>query len=119
MVQFCCGTGDCGAAGVKRDGLSLGSSYSSAVLRDNDGNVVIPHSVGDHAGDKYTVFLDDHGVNASSALQSRSEHGIPVYKIGYDAPVEEVRVEKRKDCSNFVQDGAPYTKTGTSLAVML
>jgi hypothetical protein len=106
VVQFCCGTGDCSAAGVKRDGTYFGNTMSSMVLRDEGGSVVVPHSVGDATGDKYDIFLEDHGVNRSSAIQARSASGVPVYKIGYDAPVE------KRACDTFVQDGAPYTKTG-------
>lgn len=105
VVQFCCGTGDCTAAGVKRDSF-WGSTMSSAVLRNDAGDIIVPHSVGDTAGDKFTVFLDDHGVNASSAIQSRSTSGVPIYRIGYDAPVQ------KRACDTFTQDGAPYTKTG-------
>jgi hypothetical protein len=116
MVQFCCGLGDCTAAGAKR---SVGSDMSSAVFRDGDGNVVVPRAVGDHTGDKYDTFLEDHGVNSSSTIQSRSA-GVPVYKIGYDAPaVQDAPLQKRKKCNKkgFVQEGARYTKTGKSLRI--
>lgn len=129
MVQFCCGTGDCGAAGVgKRDGLGS-STMSSVVLRDEQGSVVVPHSVGDHEGDKYGLFLEDHGINSTSVVQKRSVGGTPVYQIGYDpAVVSEIEVEpvpattkrapepilEKRKCDTFKQDGAEYTKTGNS-----
>lgn len=106
MVQFCCGTGDCTAAGVKRDGAIIGNTLSSLVLRDASGNMIVPHAVGDASGDKFDTFLEDHGVNSSTAIQARSAEGVAVYKIGYDAPNE------KRACDTFAQDGAPYTKTG-------
>lgn len=107
MVQFCCGTGDCSAAGVKRDGTIFGNTLSSAVLRDDAGSVVVPHSVGDVAGgDKFDIFLEDHGVNSSAAILGSSTGGIPIYKIGYDAPVQ------KRACDTFSENKAPYTKTG-------
>jgi hypothetical protein len=106
MTQFCCGTGDCTSAGVKRDGAIIGNTLSSMVLRDASGNVIVPHSVGDATGDKFDVFLEDHGVNKSTAIQARSASGVPIYKIGYDAP------QQKRACDTFTQSDAPYTKTG-------
>jgi hypothetical protein len=113
VVQFCCGTGDCAAAGVgKRDGFveSQSNTFTSAIFADAEGNLIVPHSVGDESGDKFDIFMEDHGLNASSMVQSRSASGIPIYKIGY-AP--EAAVEKRA-CDTFAKDGEPYTKTGRS-----
>ena len=82
MVQFCCGTGDCTSAGVeRRDDLET-SSMSSQVFRDAAGDLIVPHAVGDATGDKFDIFLEDHGLNASSMVKSRSVSGTPVYKIG-------------------------------------
>ncbi|KAF2029532.1 hypothetical protein EK21DRAFT_112904 [Setomelanomma holmii] len=109
MVQFCWGTGDCTSAGVKRDDLleSQANTFTSAIFADADGNLIIPRSVGDESGDKFETFMEDHGLNASSMVKSRSASGVPIYKIGYgrDAPVQ------KRACDDFVQDGAPYTKT--------
>lgn len=117
MVQFCCGVDDCTGAGVKRDGAILGGSLSSAVFYNADGDVIVPQSVGDATGDKFDAFLDAHGLNSSSAIQTLSDSGTPIFKIGYDK-VTEKRTTKRKDmplkkrgCDKFVMDGAPYTKT--------
>jgi hypothetical protein len=82
---------------------------SSMVLRDAAGDLVIPHSVGSASVDHYDAFLEDHGLNASTVIKSRSVSGTPVYKIGY-AP--EAPAEKRA-CDTFVQgDRGTYSKTG-------
>ena len=51
LVQFCCGTGDCGAAGVSKKmnrGMNYprGASLSGAKLRDADGAIIEPIEVG-------------------------------------------------------------------------
>jgi hypothetical protein len=81
---------------------------SSQVFRDAAGDLIVPHAVGDATGDKFDIFLEDHGLNASSMVKLRSVSGTPVYKIGYaaKAPI------KKRACDTFVQDGDTYTKTG-------
>jgi hypothetical protein len=90
VVQFCCGTGDCTAAGASRIGGRDSISMSSMVLRDAAGDLIVPQAVGSHTGDHFDTFLEDHGLNASTMIKSRSVSGTPVYKIGSApaAPVE-------------------------------
>jgi hypothetical protein len=108
-VQFCCGTGDCSAAGVrKRNGAGFSGTLTSAVFVDDKGGVVIPHAVGDAIGDNMNAFFEEHGPNTSSTIESLSAAGIPIYKIGYDAPAP---VEKRA-CEKFVEKRNIHTKTG-------
>lgn len=117
MIQFCCGTGDCTAAGAeKRDDGTL--NLSSKVLRDADGNVLVPHSVGHRGTDMMDVFMEDHGLQNTTIVPSRTASGALVYRIGYPEEVQEPEdavndhVQKR-DCDHYDPDGAPYTKTGT------
>jgi hypothetical protein len=79
------------------------------VLRDAAGDLIVPQAVGSHTGDHFDTFLEDHGLNASTMIKSRSVSGTPVYKIG-SAPA--APVEKRA-CDKFEQDDkGTYTKTG-------
>jgi hypothetical protein len=116
VIQQCCGSDECTKAGVSRRNTLQGSSsavFTSVVLRDADGNVVVPHSVGNGKADLYDVFLEDHGINKTSALQTRSTSGVPVYKIGHPAPSKQ-----KRDCpddADFEQDGDQYTKTGKAI----
>ncbi|KAI8933963.1 hypothetical protein NX059_008737 [Plenodomus lindquistii] len=47
MAQFCHGTGDCSAAGLKRDGGGRGS----AIFYDASGDLIAPIAVGDGSED--------------------------------------------------------------------
>jgi hypothetical protein len=81
----------------------------SMVLRDSAGNIVVPHQVGTAGEDRSDVFLEDHGLNSSSVIKTRSASGTPVYKIGY-APENTV---KKRGCDQFTEGGR-YTSTGES-----
>jgi hypothetical protein len=114
MVQFCCGTGDCTAAGASKRGLA-GTSSMSAVLKDADGNMIVPTAVWAQGQDIMDQFLHDHGLNLSTVVQTVSDAGVSIFK-----PVEpllslsaaEKPVEKR-DCDKFIQDGGEYTTVGS------
>ncbi|KAF2718949.1 hypothetical protein K431DRAFT_305544 [Polychaeton citri CBS 116435] len=107
MIQFCCGTGDCTAAGVeKRDDNSL--VFSSVVLRDAEGDLVVPHSVGQDGIDRMPVFLEDYGVDNATITPSKTPSGALVYKI--DLPQRTAKA--KRDCDHYEPDGDPYTKTG-------
>ncbi|KAH7066255.1 hypothetical protein BKA63DRAFT_557792 [Paraphoma chrysanthemicola] len=109
MVQFCCGTGDYTSASVKRDGFIESQAniptFTSAILANSEGDLIMPHSVGDEAGDKFETFLEAHGLNASSMVKSRSSSGTPVYKTGY---ASEAAVERRA-CDKFTQKKVSIT----------
>jgi hypothetical protein len=76
MVQFCCGSGATAhrrRRPTSRRGLSGGSSSSSmsAVLKDRDGNMIVPHAVWSNGQDIMDQFLLDHdGLNLSSVVQT-------------------------------------------------
>lgn len=53
---------------------------SSVVLRDAEGNLVVPRSVGSGSRATLDAFLEDHGLNASSVIQERSSSGPLVFK---------------------------------------
>ena len=114
MVQFCCGSGDCGSAGVpfkKRDGLS--ADTGSVVFRDTEDNVIVPHSVGDAAGDLMDVFMEDMGLNSSIAYKTITDSGVPIWKIGYGTKA----VEKRA-CDSYTPNGGEYSKTGSESMIL-
>ena len=109
MVQFCCGTGDCTAAGANPK-RGIGNTYTSAVIMDTAGDVVVPLEVGDLGGDMMDVFMKDYGLNNTSVRRTISGDGTPVWKIGYGAEEE---LDKR-DCDTYTPaQGAPYTNTDT------
>ncbi|PIA92539.1 hypothetical protein CB0940_05179 [Cercospora beticola] len=111
MIQFCCGTGDCTAAGAsKRDDNS--AVASSVVLRDINDNILVPQSVGDSAGEKMDIFMEDLGLNSSTVLLARSTTGAPIFKVGHEEYEDNHHAITKRDCDTFIADGAPYTKTG-------
>jgi hypothetical protein len=118
VIQQCCGE-DCVEAGAsRRDTIqSFSGTISSMVLTDVDGNIVVPHSVGDKRGSLLDVFLEDHGINETSALVTRSGYGAPVYKLGYNSSPRQ-----KRDCDEdaiFNKDGDIFTKTGKNLSTYL
>lgn len=94
MVQFCCGIGDCGAAGAppgRRSpnpaGLLGGRSSSSGMMfmHDRNGNVIEPKPIGDTL-----IESNRQETKRSSAIKPA--------------------VEKR--CEEFTASSEPYTKPG-------
>lgn len=110
-MQLCCGTEQCKAAGVERIGSRSawpGAGVRSAVLRDVDGNLIVPHSVGGAPGYTMDNFLEDHGFNASEMITERSSSGALVFK---KRSVPDISLEKRA-CDKFEREGATYTGSG-------
>lgn len=80
----------------------------SAVLRDADGNLIVPRSVGGAPGYTMDTFLEDHGYNASEMITERSSSGHLVFK---KRSLPELSLEKRA-CDKFVPEGEPFTASG-------
>ncbi|KAH7400516.1 hypothetical protein DE146DRAFT_754990 [Phaeosphaeria sp. MPI-PUGE-AT-0046c] len=113
-VQLCCGTQQCKDAGVERIGARSaypGAGVSSVVLRDVDGNLIVPHSVGGAPGFTMDTFLEDQGFNASEMITERSSSGVLVFK---KRSVPEALVEKRA-CDIFEpnEKGVTYTSSAS------
>jgi len=98
IVSFCCGTGDCTAAGApgKRDVLSSSAAGGGPLLlHDKDGNVIEPH----------TAALLQSRAPAENNLKSRNPGAAAAKKL------------RKRDCDGFTVMNGPYTKGGNNYPI--
>lgn len=112
MIQFCCGLTDCGKAGVRRRFGGSGQT-TSLVLRDDEGNLVVPHAVAENGKDLMAEFLYDHGINQSTSLESYSASGMTVYRLQPADGTNSASTVQKRDCDTYIPDGGEYTRLGT------